>query len=82
MTSHEPTDVPQFELTIAGRLGPALRRALRPGAVVASHTCTIVRTRSTKDLAELVALLNSRGLRIEGVWVGPPAGDDPADRPM
>ncbi len=82
MTSHESTDAPQFELTIAGGLGPALRCALKPGAVVASHTCTIVRTRSVKDLAELVELLNSHGLRIEGVWVGPPPGDDPADRPM
>lgn len=82
MTSRDPTDAPQFELTIAGGLGPALRRALRPGAVVASHTCTILRTRSTKDLAELVELLNSRGLRIEGVWVGPSAGEGPDDRPM
>jgi hypothetical protein len=82
MTARKPEDAPQFELTIAGALGPALRRALRPGAVVASHTCTILRTRSAKDLPELVELLSSHGLQIEGVWVGPPAGDDPTDGPM
>lgn len=82
MTPPEPTDAPQFELTIAGRLGPVLRWALRPGSVVGSHTCTILRMKSAKDLPELVELLDSRGLRIEGVWVGPPAGGDPADRPM
>jgi hypothetical protein len=81
MTSRKEAATPQFELTIAGRLGPALRRALRPGSVVASDTCTILRTRSAKDLAELVELLNSRGLRIEGVWVDDSA-DHRGDRPM
>ncbi len=79
MTPHEQTDSPQFELAIEGRLGPVLRWALRPGSVVSSHTCTILRARSGRELAELVELLDSRGLRIEGVWVGPPAGD-PTDR--
>lgn len=82
MTSRKPTDAPQFELTIAGSLGPVLRWALQPGSVVESRTCTILRTRSAKDVSELVELLDSRGLRIEGVWVGPSAGDDPADRQM
>ncbi len=82
MTPPKPADTPQFELTITGRLGPVLRWALRPGSVVASHTCTILRMKSAKDLSELVEMLDSRGLRIEGVWVGPPAGDDPADRSM
>ena len=57
-----------FELTVHGRLGPVLRGALRPSSVVETRTCTTIRAVSSTDLPELVRLLDSYGLRIEGVW--------------
>ncbi|HEX6149830.1 hypothetical protein [Nocardioides sp.] len=69
MTRHDHGAATQFELTIAGRLGPVLRWALRPSTVVDSHTCTTICTETESDLAELVALLDSHGLQIEGIWV-------------
>lgn len=59
----------EYELTIEGGLGPVLRWALRPNSVVESHRSTTIRAVCEEDVAELVALLDSRGLRIEGVWV-------------
>ncbi|QBR91479.1 hypothetical protein [Nocardioides euryhalodurans] len=57
-----------FELTVHGRLGPVLRRALHPSSVVETRTCTTIRSVSSADLPDLVRLLDSHGLRIEGVW--------------
>jgi hypothetical protein len=65
-----------FELTVEGRLGPVLRWGLRPHTVVAAHTCTTIRAVSSTDLTGMVALLNSRGLRIESVWLLPPEPGD------
>jgi hypothetical protein len=61
----------EFELTIAGGLGPVLRRALRPSRVADSHTTTTICAVSDADVVDLVAFLDAHGLRIEGVWVAP-----------
>ena len=83
MTASDPGGTTEFELTVEGGLGPVLRCALRPSSVAASRRCTTIRAVSD-DVAALVALLDSYGLRIEGVWVVPgsrgPSGSDPASK--
>ncbi|HEU4947663.1 MAG TPA: hypothetical protein VFT31_10955 [Kribbella sp.] len=61
----EPAAV--YELTVVGALGPVLRMALEPCATASSQLQTILRTKlpADRDLVDLVALLESRGLQIE-----------------
>jgi hypothetical protein len=73
MTANRPAPA-EFEVTVSGGLGPVLRRALRPGRVVDSHVCTVVRAAGAADLASVVALVDSLGLRLEAVLVVRPAG--------
>jgi hypothetical protein len=68
MTTHDPAAA-AFEVTVSGGVGPVLRRALRPGRVVESHVCTVVRAVGAADLASVVALVDSLGLRLEVLLV-------------
>ena len=71
MTPQDAGGPAEYELTIEGGLGPVLRWALRPSSVVESHRSTTIRAVCQEDVAELVAQLDSCGLRIEGVWALP-----------
>ncbi len=59
-----------YELTIAGGIGPVVRNALRPQVAEPPRLFTILRTGalSGRDLVDLVLLLHSRGLDIEGIF--------------
>lgn len=58
-----------YEVTVEGVLGPVLGRALRLERVEVPVACTTLRTTARDDLPDLVALLESHGLVIEGVWL-------------
>jgi hypothetical protein len=60
-----------FEVTVEGRLGPVFRSALHPCHVAESRLCTILVTRGKprRDIAELVRLLEDRGVRVQDVIV-------------
>lgn len=58
-----------YELTVRGPLGPVLRRALSPGRVVESRTCTTLLAVSARGLESVVAMADASGLRIEEVCV-------------
>jgi hypothetical protein len=62
-----------YEVTVDGALGPVLRRALRLDCVEGAVECTVLRATAGDDLPGLVALLESHGLVIEGVWLVPAA---------
>lgn len=59
-----------FELTVEGELGPVLRRALR-GRAVERQPCTIFRVTADAGagVAELVGMLDAKGLTVEGIRV-------------
>ncbi len=59
----------RYELTIAGAVGPVLRLALQPLDVARIEACTILVAGASpgRDLVDLLRLLDSRGLRVEGV---------------
>ena len=59
----------RFEVTVAGRLGPVFRAALRPCWVSESERSTVLLTgpQAPADLAELVALLTSQGIHVQSV---------------
>ena len=58
-----------YEVTVEGALGPVLRCALGLECVEVPVSCTTLRTAAADDLPALVALLESHGLVIEGVWL-------------
>lgn len=60
-----------FEVTVEGRLGPVFRAALRPCHVAESTVCTILVTTGEphQDIADLVRLLETRGVRVQDVIV-------------
>ena len=55
-----------YEITVAGTLGPVLRAALQPLVTTASGPCTTLRAalRRRGDVADLVALLDAKGLEV------------------
>ncbi|WP_107771448.1 hypothetical protein [Nocardioides sediminis] len=57
-----------YEVTVEGALGPVLRRALRLECSAGAVACTTLWA-AADDLPGLVALLESHGLVIEGVWL-------------
>lgn len=58
-----------YELTIKGGMGPVIRSALTPPAVSRSDVCTILRVgASGRDLADLLLLIQEKGLTVEGVF--------------
>ena len=58
-----------FELAVAGSLGPVLRSTLRSYAVSPPQSLTTVRFVGVEvDLVRLVESLQARGVRIEAVW--------------
>lgn len=58
-----------YELTVAGALGPVLRAALQPHDTCKTEACTVMRAGAAdhRDIVDLVRLLDSKGLRVEGV---------------
>jgi hypothetical protein len=71
-----------YEITVAGALGPVLRAAMQPLVASASGSCTTLRTalRRRGDVAELLALLDAKGLEVTHVAVRGPAPPQPAPR--
>jgi hypothetical protein len=57
-----------YEVTVEGALGPVLRRALRLECSEGTVASTTLRA-AAGDLPGLVALLESHGQVIEGVWL-------------
>jgi hypothetical protein len=57
-----------YEVAVEGALGPVLRHALRLECSERTLACTTLRA-AADDLPGLVALLESHGLVIEGVWL-------------
>ena len=58
-----------YELTIPGAVGPVLQQALQPHDVARIEKCTILVAGASpgRDLVDLLRLLDSQGLRVEGV---------------
>jgi hypothetical protein len=72
-----------YEITVAGSLGPVLRAAMEPLVTTASGPCTTLRAalRRKGDIADLVALLDAKGLEVSHISVrGPSAGRVSAHR--
>ncbi|MDF2145511.1 hypothetical protein [Knoellia sp. p5-6-4] len=72
-----------YEITVAGSLGPVLRAALQPLVTTASGPCTTLRAalRRRDDIADLVALLDAKGLEVTHISLdGPSAGRVAAHR--
>ena len=70
MTTQGPLPGPAiYEFTIAGALGPVLRAALQPHDACNSQKCTIMRVErnASRDIVDLVAVLNAKGLKVEEV---------------
>lgn len=57
----------RYELTVAGRIGPVLRCALRAHGGGTAHTCVVVRAVSPADLIDLMQVLDGHGLDIRNV---------------
>lgn len=57
-----------YELTVKGGMGPVIRSALTPSGVSRSDVCTILRVSSGRDLADLLLLIQEKGLTVEGVF--------------
>lgn len=57
---------PVYELTVVGRLGPALRARFRPAATTSCAMSTILWLRSEggQDLVDVLRLLVSHGLEV------------------
>jgi len=67
----------RYELTVDGRIGPVLRRALRLHGGDAARVCMVVRAAGPDDLAGLMRLLDAHGLEVNHVSrlpTGPPDG--------
>jgi hypothetical protein len=65
--SETSTAPARYELTVDGRIGPVLRRALRlPGGEVA-RTCIVVRAAGPDDLVGLMRVLGAHGLEVDNV---------------
>jgi hypothetical protein len=64
-----------YEITVAGALGPVLRAALQPLVTTASGPCTTLRTALKRrgDIADLVALLDAKGLEVTQISVRGPS---------
>lgn len=58
-----------YELTLAGGVGPVLRKALRPFGTPHAHVCTVVRAEPPPgvDLVDLMAELDAHGLQVEAI---------------
>jgi hypothetical protein len=56
-----------FEVTVEGRIGPVFRAALRPCHVAESTVYTILLATGApqRDIADLVRLLETRGVRVQ-----------------
>lgn len=66
MTFVAHPDAAVYELTVVGRLGPALRRMLEPYAIASSESQTILRASpsQTADIVDLVFLLQANGIQL------------------
>ena len=66
-----------YEITVAGVLGPVLRAALQPLVTTASGPCTTLRAalRRRDDIADLVALLDAKGLEVTHISLHGPSAD-------
>lgn len=71
-----------YEITVAGALGPVLRAAMQPLVTSASGSCTTLRTalRRKGDVADLLAVLDAKGLEVTQLTVRGPAPPRPAPR--
>jgi hypothetical protein len=58
-----------YELTLAGGVGPVLRKVFRPFGTSRAHVCTVVRAMPPPevDLVDLVAELDAHGLQVEAI---------------
>ena len=58
-----------YELTLAGGVGPVLRKAFRPFGTSRAHVCTVVRAEAPPgvDVVDLMAELDAHGLQVEVV---------------
>lgn len=79
-TSDLTQELGTYEITVVGALGPVLRAALHPLVTTASGPCTTLRTALDRrgDLADLVALLDAKGLEVTHVTVRAARGRRPA----
>ena len=67
----------RYELTVDGRIGPVLRRALRLPGGEAARVCSVVRAAGPDDLVGLMQVLDAHGLEVRTVArlpTAPPAG--------
>jgi len=60
-----------YEVVVRGELGPVLRAALLPVRATATQEQTVLRARLSRDrdLADLVSVLRSHGVRVASITV-------------
>jgi hypothetical protein len=66
-----------FEVTVEGRLGPVFRAALRPCHVAEStvYTILVATDAAERDIADLVRLLETRGVRVQDLILHDATGE-------
>ena len=57
----------RYELSVDGRIGPVLRRALRLPGGDAARLCVVVRAAGPEDLVGLIQVLDDHGLEVDHV---------------
>ena len=62
-----PSTPARYELTVDGRIGPVLRRALRPPGGDSARVCVVVQATGPDGLAGLMRVLDAHGLEVQHV---------------
>lgn len=66
----------RYELTVTGRIGPVVRRALRLHGGDAARVCLTMRADGPDDLADLVRAFDAHGVEIDNVTRLPTTASD------
>ena len=67
-----------YELTVAGGLGPVLRAAFATKSIATVETTTLrLEVAEDRDLVDVIAMLDTNGVRIQGVYRLGPGDLDP-----
>jgi len=66
----------RYELTVAGRIGPVLRHALRLHGGDVARVCMVLRADGPDDLADLIQVFDAQGVEVDNVTLLPTTASD------